>query len=153
MTKNSPKAPEASLSDGSIEALLNCSTAGDETEIFRISDLAREFGVTLRTLRFYEDRGLLAPTRKGTTRLYDRRDRVRLRLALIARALGFSITEAKQMIDLFDQPNGRRLQLESALVRFAEQETVLRRERDEIDSALGAMGRLVAVMQERLSAS
>lgn len=153
MTKNSPKAPEASLSDGSIEALLNCSTAGDETEIFRISDLAREFGVTLRTLRFYEDRGLLAPTRKGTTRLYDRRDRVRLRLALIARALGFSITEAKQMIDLFDQPNGRRLQLESALVRFAEQETVLRRDRDEIDSALGAMGRLVAVMQERLSAS
>lgn len=152
MAKNSPEAPEESLSDGSIEALLDCS-AGDGAEVFRISDLAREFGVTLRTLRFYEDRGLLAPTRKGTTRLYDRRDRVRLRLALLARALGFSLTEAKQMIDLFDQPNGPRLQLETTLVRLDAQEEVLRKDRDEIDTALGAISRLVVIMRERLAGS
>ena len=151
MTKDDPETPRGPLSGGSIEALLSCPPARDGRVVFGIGELAQEFGVTLRTLRFYEKRGLLAPARKGTTRLYGRRDRARLRLALLARTLGFSITEAKQLIDLFDQPDGHRLQLVTALARFEEQEVVLKTERDEIDAALGAMARLVAIMRGRLA--
>ena len=58
---------------------------------FSISDLAREFGITPRTIRFYEDQGLLAPRREGLTRVFTRRDRTRLRLALRGKRLGFSL--------------------------------------------------------------
>jgi DNA-binding transcriptional MerR regulator len=108
-------------------------------ESFRIGDLSREFGVTLRTLRFYEDRGLLSPERRGTTRLYSRRDRARLRLVLLAKTLGFSLTEAKQIIEIYDQPNGPRRQMEVALERFEEQHEVLQEQRREIDASIRAM--------------
>ncbi|WP_152045090.1 MerR family transcriptional regulator [Aureimonas psammosilenae] len=110
-----------------------------EKETFRIGDLAREFGVTLRTLRFYEDRGLLSPERRGTTRLYSRKDRKRLRLVLLGKALGFSLTEARQIIDVYLQPNGRRRQMEVALERFAEQREVLVAQRAEIERSIEAM--------------
>lgn len=153
MTKDDLKTQQGSLGDTFIEALLSCSPVRDGRAVFGISELAQEFGVTLRTLRFYEDRGLLAPSRMGTRRVYDRRDRVRLQLALLARALGFSITEAKQLIDLYDQPDGRRLQLLTTLARLEEQENNLKTERDEIDAALGIMVRLVTIMRERLQES
>ncbi|WP_245413353.1 MerR family transcriptional regulator [Mangrovicella endophytica] len=110
-----------------------------DRQVFKIGDLAREFGVTLRTLRFYEDRGLLSPDRRGTTRLYSRKDRARLRLILLAKVLGFSLTEAKQLIEIYHQPNGRRKQLEAALERFQEQEKVLRDQQKEIAASLDAM--------------
>ena len=66
----------------------------DTTEnSFTIGQLAREFQVTLRTLRFYEDRGLVSPRRDGTTRIYSRRDRARLKLVLMGKKVGFSLTE------------------------------------------------------------
>ncbi|GGD94673.1 transcriptional regulator [Aureimonas endophytica] len=111
----------------------------DGRQVFKIGDLAREFGVTLRTLRFYEDRGLLSPERRGTTRLYSRKDRKRLRLVLLGKALGFSLTEARQMIDVYHQPNGRRRQLEVAIERFAEQRDVLLAQRREIEASIEAM--------------
>ena len=67
--------------------------------------MAKKFGVTLRTLRFYEDKGLLSPQRDGTTRLYSRRDRARLKLILLGRKVGFSLRDVKQIMDLYD-PNG-----------------------------------------------
>ena len=106
---------------------------------FRIGDLSREFGVTLRTLRFYEDRGLLSPERRGTTRIYSRRDRMRLRLVLLAKILGFSLTEAKQLIDAYHQPDGQRKQLKIALSRFEEQREILEEQRREIEESLDAM--------------
>jgi len=65
---------------------------------YTIGDLAREFGVTLRTLRFYEDRGLLSPHREGTARLYDARDRARLSVILKGKQLGFTLTEIREML-------------------------------------------------------
>ncbi|WP_280949405.1 MerR family transcriptional regulator [Consotaella salsifontis] len=106
---------------------------------FRIGDLAREFGVTLRTLRYYEDRGLIQPERRGTTRIYSRRDRARLRLVLLTKLLGFSLTEAKQMIELYGRPGGKKLQLETALERFEEQRQILEEQRAEIEQSLAAM--------------
>jgi len=73
-------------------------SAADGTKLYTIGDLAREFGVTLRTLRFYEDRGLLSPRRDGTARIYDPRDRERLSVILKGKQLGFTLTEIRAMV-------------------------------------------------------
>lgn len=117
---------------------------------FKIGDLAREFGVTLRTLRFYEDRGLLSPERRGTTRLYSRRDRMRLRLVLLAKLLGFSLTEAKQIIEIYYQADGRRKQLELALDRFEEQRQILVEQKRDIEESLHAMDVSLAFVRDKL---
>ena len=123
-----------------------------EKQTFKIGDLAREFAVTLRTLRFYEDRGLLNPERRGTTRLYSRRDRARLRLILLAKTLGFSLTEAKQLIEIYHESNGKRRQMEVALHRFEEQQEVLQEQKQEIDRSIEAMNVAIDFVRERLKA-
>jgi DNA-binding transcriptional MerR regulator len=136
-----------------IAELLACDPEGShagEHDNFRIGDLAREFGVSLRTLRFYEDRGLLQPERQGTTRIYSRRDRMRLRLVLLAKLLGFSLTEAKQIIDVYHSPDGPRKQLEVALQRMTEQRVVLLDQRREIDESLQAMEVALDLVRDRL---
>ena len=136
-----------------IERLLGLEKSDDEgKQVYRIGDLAREFGVTLRTLRFYEDRGLLNPERRGTTRLYSRQDRKRLQLVLLGKTLGFSLTEARQIIDLYAQPNGRRRQLEVALERFAAQRSVLLAQREEIENSIKAMDISTDFVRSRLAA-
>ncbi len=79
-------------------------------QAYSIQQLSREFEVTPRALRFYEDKGLLTPARRGTTRLYSDRDRIRLRLALRGKRLGFSLEECREIIDMYDprQPSGAR---------------------------------------------
>ncbi|MFX5701288.1 MerR family DNA-binding transcriptional regulator, partial [Acinetobacter baumannii] len=69
---------------------------------FSISDLSAEFGVTARALRFYEDEGLIAPERRGTSRIYSQRDRARLAWILRGKRVGFSLGEIREMIDLYD---------------------------------------------------
>ena len=78
----------------------NTQNSGSQQTIFKIGDLAREFGVTLRTLRFYEDRGLIHPQRSGTTRLYRREDRERLRLALFCKRIGMSLGGIREVLEL-----------------------------------------------------
>lgn len=79
-------------------------------QAYSIQQLSREFEVTPRALRFYEDKGLLTPARRGTTRLYSDRDRIRLRLALRGKRLGFSLEECREIIDMYDprQPGSAR---------------------------------------------
>ena len=79
---------------------------GEGAKLYTIGDLAREFGVTLRTLRFYEDRGLLSPRRDGTARIYDARDRERLSVILKGKQLGFTLTEIRAMVA--EQNSGKR---------------------------------------------
>ena len=79
----------------------------DESRTFSISELAREFDVTTRSIRFYEDQGLLNPTRQGQTRIYSRQDRVRLKLTLRGKRLGFSLAEIRELFDLYDAEIGR----------------------------------------------
>jgi DNA-binding transcriptional MerR regulator len=114
--------------------------------VFTIGDLAREFGVTLRTLRFYEDRHLLSPRRQGLTRLYSRRDRARLKLVLLGKKVGFSLVEIKEMIDLYDLKDGHVLQLKVALEKFGRQQDVLRRQKEDIEQAIAELGRTMAVI-------
>jgi DNA-binding transcriptional MerR regulator len=88
------------------------------TTTYTISDLAREFDLTTRAIRFYEDLGLLQPERSGPggrSRVYSGRDRTRLKLTLRAKRLGLSLTEAKDIIDLYDSPRDTGLQLQKFL--------------------------------------
>ncbi|MCC6947328.1 MAG: MerR family DNA-binding transcriptional regulator [Bradyrhizobiaceae bacterium] len=119
---------------------------------FTIRDLIREFGVTARTLRFYEEKGLLAPRREGQDRLYSRRDRARLKYVLMGKCVGFSLEEIRDMLDLYDLGDGQVTQLKVAHERFREQIDRLQRQRQEIDRALAELERARAAVAEMLAA-
>ena len=85
-----------------------------------IAELAREFGITTRTIRFYEDRGLITPRREGQRRVYASRDRVRLRLIMRGKRLGFSLEEIRSMIDIYDVDRTERTQLRLVLDKIVE---------------------------------
>ncbi len=106
-------------------------------EIYSIGDLAREFDVTHRTIRFYEDRGLLSPKRIGSRRVYSKRDQVRLKLILRGKRLGFSLAEVREMLELYDSAPDERPQLEKFTAALAARREQLERRREEIDEVLG----------------
>lgn len=108
-------------------------------ETFSIGDLAREFEVTPRTIRFYEDRGLLAPERRGQNRVYTGRDRVRLRLILRGKRLGFSISEIADILDLYDAPQGEVGQLDYFIGLIRERRESLRQQADDIRAVLAEL--------------
>lgn len=114
-------------------------TAGaNRAEYFTIGDLSREFGVTLRALRFYEDKGLLSPRREGLTRLYSRTDRSRLILILKGKRFGFTLAEIKTMIALHEgREEGESLALSQDKV--LQQIAVLEKQRQEIDEAISEL--------------
>lgn len=120
---------------------------------YRIGEMAKTFGVTLRTLRFYEDKGLLSPKRDGSTRLYTRRDRVRLKLILLGRKVGFSLRDVKQMIDLYDPAGSNTKQLRLAIEKSEKQLARLQKQRAAVDEAIGdlteAMTAVRAMLAER----
>ena len=104
---------------------------------FTIGQLAREFGLTLRTLRFYEDRGLISPSREGSTRLYSHRDRARLAMIVKAKALGFTLAEIKETLaeETTGEPNG--LALSSS--QIADQIAHLEKQQADIHTALAEL--------------
>lgn len=117
---------------------------------FTIGDLAREFDVTLRTLRFYEDKGLLNPRREGLNRIYGRRDRARLKLVLMGKRVGFSLTEIKEMLDLYDLKDNQQTQLRVALKKFNEQIGVLETQKRDCELALDELKKAVQVVADML---
>ena len=118
--------------------LRNMSTAPhDREETYSISDLAREFDVTPRAIRFYEDQGLLAPQRSGSRRIYGKRDYVRLKLILRGKRLGLSLSEVAAMFDLYDTARDEKPQLAQFLAALAERREQLERQRADIDEMLG----------------
>ena len=136
--------PRAETDDGAF---------GPDDQLFRIGDLASEFGVTLRTLRFYEDKGLLQPRRIGVTRLYSRRDRARLKLILLGKRLGFSLEEVRRMIELYDPEGRNKTQLKVALDKGGEQLQRLKEQRVEIDTAIRELEQTMTIVREMLSSS
>ena len=109
-------------------------------ELFGIAELCREFGVTLRALRFYEDKGLLAPRRVNGTRVYTRRDRARLALILRAKAIGSSLAEIKHYLDLYgDHGEGRAQQLNYVISRTDAAIAELEAKRAHIDATLAEL--------------
>ncbi len=100
---------------------------------FTISELAKEFGVTTRTIRFYEDQGLLSPKREGTNRVFSPRDRVRLKLALRGKRLGFSLAEIRELFELYDVSRDEHKQLEEFLARLERRRGQLEQQREDIE--------------------
>lgn len=101
-----------------------------------ITELTQEFGVTTRTLRFYEDRKLLSPFRRGRKRLYRPRDRIRLRLILRGKRLGLSLDEIAEIIDLYDETSGPQKQIDKLLERINSRRQALLSQRKDIEDAL-----------------
>src|SRR4051812_24005093 len=102
---------------------------------FSIRQLTKEFGVTARTLRFYEDEKLIAPGRRGQTRIYAPRDRARIVLILRGRRLGFSLAEIRELLDLYDTA-GSRAQMIEARRKFEQRIVALERQKIDIEDVL-----------------
>jgi DNA-binding transcriptional MerR regulator len=105
-------------------------------ETYTISQLAAEFDVTTRTIRFYEDQGLLSPRREGSSRVFSSRDRVRLKLALRGKRLGFSLAEIRELFELYDISRDERRQLEQFLEKLDRRRTLLEQQREDIEVML-----------------
>jgi len=118
---------------------------------YSISNLAREFDVTPRTIRHYEDEGLLSPARNGQQRIYTARDRTRLALVLRGKRLGFSLAEAREIIDLYSAPQGEVGQLQALLEKLDEKRAILEDKRRDLESALNNMDRYAERCRERLT--
>lgn len=97
-----------------------------------IGELAREFGVTTRTIRFYEDEGLITPGRRGQVRVYSPADRVKLILILRGKRLGFTLAESREVIGMYDPTSGNVAQLERLLAKLAEKRALLLRQLEDI---------------------
>ncbi|MGQ3112749.1 MAG: MerR family transcriptional regulator [Brevundimonas sp.] len=123
----------------------------DDHRTYSIRQLCREFGATARALRFYEDKGLLTPARKGQTRVYGARDRARLKLILRGRRIGFTLQEIQDMLDLYDRKDGNVQQMAISLRRHRAQIEALKQQRDDLDGAIQMAEEACAAMEERLT--
>lgn len=119
-------------------------------QTFSISELAREFEITPRTIRYYEAEGMLAPARQGQRRIFSNRDRVKLSLILRGKRLGFSLAEANEIIDLYDAPLGEVGQLHLLLDKLADKRGELEAKRRDAETALAGMDDYAARCRERL---
>ena len=118
------------------------------TRTWTIGELAAEFDTTLRTIRFYEDQGLLSPERAGTTRVFHDRDRVRLQLILRGKRLGFTLAEIAHVIGMYDETPGERGQLEFLIADIGKRRRTLLQKRRDLDEALAEL----AALEERCRA-
>jgi len=103
---------------------------------YSISDLSKEFDITTRSIRFYEDQGLISPTRKGQTRIYNQRDRVRLKLILRGKRLGFSLAETGRLFELYDADKSSAKQLSTMMDIIAHKKLELNQQLDDIKAVL-----------------
>ena len=124
----------------------------DKGRTYTISELAKEFGVTTRAIRFYENQGLLTPRREGQRRIYSRRDRTRLKLTLRGRRIGMTLAEIQEVFDLYDSSaNGETRQLERYLRILEEKREALLRQRQDLDDALHELEKSAASCRTRLA--
>ena len=110
--------------------------AGKQGSNFTITELAREFDITPRAIRFYEDVGLLAPGRSGRNRVYSQRDRTRLKLTLRGKRLGLSLLEVRNLVDLYESPSDTAQQLGAFLRTLGEHRLQLEQQREDIEITL-----------------
>jgi DNA-binding transcriptional MerR regulator len=107
-----------------------------EPRLSTITELAAEFDITPRAIRFYEDVGLLMPSRAGRNRVYSQRDRTRLKLTLRGKRLGLSLQDIKRLVDMYESPADTEAQLQAFLAVLAEHRQLLERQREDLDVTL-----------------
>lgn len=118
---------------------------------FSISDLAREFGITPRTIRFWEDQGILAPEREGNKRVFTRRDRARLKMALRGKRLGLSLAEIKDLIGMYNSTEDETPQLLECLRVMEKRRAALQQQREDIEAMLAEIAQFEALCQQELT--
>ena len=119
--------------------------------IFAISDLAREFGITPRTIRFWEDQGILSPEREGSKRIFTRRDRARLKMALRGKRLGLSLAEIKDLIGMYSSTDDETPQLLECLRVMSSRREALEQQREDIEAMLAEIGQFETLCQQELT--
>jgi DNA-binding transcriptional MerR regulator len=132
-----------------IRAMLS---ADKERSEYSISDLAREFDVTPRAIRFYEDQGLLAPQRSGQRRIYTPRDRTRLKLTLRGKRLGLTLSEIRELIDMYEPGRDERPQLERFLAVLESHKAALLQQRADLEAQLSEIDAFEKRVRKRLGA-
>lgn len=118
-----------------------------DAETYTITDLAAQFNVTPRAIRFYEDQGLIEPQRVGQNRVYSRRDRARLAWILRGKNVGFSLAEIRELVDLYDAGDGRARQRERTLEACRQRIAALVEQRNDIDATIEELQNFVAVVE------
>ncbi len=131
---------------------ISMATTSPETQTtYTISDLANEFAVTTRTIRFYEAEGMISPERDGQRRIFSVRDRTRLKLILRGKRIGFTLAEIRDIIDMYDSHPGEAGQLRHLVDRIERQRTELETRRSVIDTTLADLAEVEANARARLA--
>ncbi len=120
----------------------------DNKDLFSIADLASEFGISTRAIRFYESKGLLAPERLGATRIFRKRDRARLILILRGKRLGFTLRDISDYLSLYDADRAQQVNLLAGMVD--ERIALLERQRDDLETTIRELREIKQLAEERL---
>lgn len=126
-------------------------TMSQTAPTFAISDLAREFGITPRTIRFWEDQGILSPQREGQKRIFTRRDRARLKMALRGKRLGLSLAEIKDLIGMYASTEDESSQLLECLRIMEKRRAALEQQREDIEAMLGEISQFETLCRDELA--
>jgi len=119
---------------------------------YTISDLAKEFGVTTRTIRFYEEKGMISPLREGQKRLYSSADRVRIKLILRGKRIGMTLQECVDVIDMYDPEHNNAEQLHSLINNVKERREQLQQQKRDIDDMLTGLDEVQSLCEQSLAA-
>ena len=122
-----------------------------DSRTYTISELAREFGVTPRALRFYEDKDMLHPARDGMTRVYSNRDRARLTIIVRLKRLGLPLADIREILDLYVLDDGQRAQMRMSLDKFRKQVKELEVQRGDIDTALSELRKGISWLEAQVA--
>ncbi len=117
---------------------------------YTISDLAEEFGVTTRTIRFYEEQGLIAPRREGQRRIYTAADRVRIKLILRGKRIGMTLKESVEVIDMYDPEHNNEEQLQALIATVSHKRLRLLQQKKDIDDMLGGLDEVEDLCRQAL---
>jgi len=145
-----PARPNSRGKSHALETLAGKNNVASAPVHFTISDLAREFALTTRAIRFYEDEGLISPVRHGRARLYTERERVRVKLILRGKRLGLSLSEIRELFDLYATAPNERPQLTKFLQILADRRAMLQQQREDIDAVLAEIAVIERDCRRRL---
>ncbi len=120
-------------------------------QTYSIGELSKEFDITPRSIRFYEEQGLLAPERAGQSRIYNKKDRVRLKLILRGKRLGFSLAETKTLFELYDSHQSSKVQLEEMLRMTHEKRAIMKQQMEDIQMLMNELNDVELRCKEELS--
>ncbi|MEL7428961.1 MAG: MerR family DNA-binding transcriptional regulator [Pseudomonadota bacterium] len=139
---------DGSLAQSVLEEIAdkNLGAGNEHKDVYRIGDLAREFEVSLRTLRFYEDKGLISPQRTGSTRLYSNEDRTRLKVILLAKNVGFSLSDIQELLAMYDAQNSDVARIQA---KFRAQLDTLVRQKADIERSIGDLHNAIGILQTK----